>query len=140
MAFANPLPSGARAAMSSMNVTPMVDVMLVLLIIFMVTAPVLSRPITAELPQPVPPTPVKPDTRPEPIHLRIGALGDLYWNDSPLPASALQPSLLLEASREVQPTLILETSPDADYQYMAQVLAVAKDARLQRIGFAEFTQ
>ncbi|MCB1561258.1 MAG: biopolymer transporter ExbD [Xanthomonadales bacterium] len=139
MAFANSLPSGARAAMSSMNVTPLVDVMLVLLIIFMVTAPVLSRPITADLPHKS--TNVeKPPVPPETIHLRIGALGDLYWNDRPLPASALQPSLQLEAARHVQPTLILETSPDADYQYMAQVLAVAKDARLQRIGFAEFAR
>jgi len=138
MAFANQLPSGAREAMSSMNVTPLVDVMLVLLIIFMVTAPLLSRPINIELPQPGPQK-VDREQLPEPIHLRIGALGDLYWNDVPLPASALQPSLQLEAARAVQPTLILDTSPDADYQYMAQVLAVAKDARLRRIGFAEFS-
>ena len=139
MAFANQLPPGARAAMSSMNVTPLVDVMLVLLIIFMVTAPVLSRPIIMDLPQHGP-QPVRPDVQPEPIHLRIGALGDLYWNDSPLPQSALQPSLQLEATRDQQPTLILETSPDADYQYLAQVLAVARNAEMQRIGFAEFSQ
>ena len=138
MAFANQLPSGARSAMASMNVTPLVDVMLVLLIIFMVTAPVLSRPIQIDLPQSGPVI-EHPDS-PDPIHLRIGALGDLYWNDSPLPATALQPSLQLEASRDNQPMLILETSPDADYQYMARVLAVAKEARFQRISFAEFSQ
>lgn len=138
MAFANPLQTGTRAAMSSMNVTPLVDVMLVLLIIFMVTAPVLSRPINIELPHNSTHVDVPPIT-PETIRLRIGALGDLYWNDAPLPASALRPSLQLEAARDVQPALVLETSPDADYQYMARVLAVAKDARLQRIGFAEFS-
>ncbi len=128
---------GGGSSMSDMNVTPLVDVMLVLLIIFMVTAPVASHNIQIDLPQPTrnpPPQPVDP---PEPIRLRIDAGGALYWNNSPLPQSALEPSLRVESIRDPQPMLEIETNADAQYQNLAAVLALAKNSGMKKIGFVD---
>jgi len=73
--------------MCDINIIPLADVMLVLLIIFMVTAPKVSYPIDIDLPQRSlnpPPTTVDP---PDPIRLRIDAAGQIFWNDSPTPVS-----------------------------------------------------
>ena len=88
MAFAN---SRRQVPMADINVTPLVDVMLVLLIIFMVTAPILSYPIDVDLPQKtLTPPPENPKEPPEPIELRIDASGQVYWNNAPVAVSALE--------------------------------------------------
>ncbi len=135
MAFAS---SSGGGPMADINVTPLVDVMLVLLIIFMVTAPTLSYPIDIDLPQksttPPPPTPPK-----EPIALRIDAGGQVYWNEAAQPISALQGLMEVEVNRDPsnQPALEIDTSPDADYGVLAKVLASAKNAGMIKIGFVQ---
>jgi biopolymer transport protein ExbD len=86
MAFTSNSGSGP---MADINVTPLVDVMLVLLIIFMVTAPALSYPIPVDLPQPST-TPPPPGNPPDPIRIHIDAGGTVSWNGSPTPMSTLQ--------------------------------------------------
>lgn len=136
MAFASNSGSGP---MADMNVTPLVDVMLVLLIIFMVTAPILSYPIDIDLPQPTlnpPPNPVDP---PPPIKLRIDQTGTIYWNDSPTPIRALRSMMSQEVERDPknQPTLEIDMNQDAQYETLAKVLASAKDAQMLKIGFVK---
>ena len=135
MAFSS---NSSGGAMCDINVTPLVDVMLVLLIIFMVTAPILSYPIDIDLPQPTtrPQTQVNP---PEPIKLRIDASGEVYWNDSPTPMSALRSMMETEVQRDPtnQPTLEIDTNDDADYGVLAKVLAAARNAQMQKIGFVK---
>jgi biopolymer transport protein ExbD len=136
MAFSSDSSGGP---MANINVTPLVDVMLVLLIIFMMTAPMLSYPIDIDLPQRslVPPqNPVEP---PPPIRLRIDASGQVYWNDSPAPMSALRNMMETEVQRDVnnQPTLEIDVNEDADYGVLAKVLANAKNAQMQKIGFVK---
>ena len=92
--------SGANSAMCDINVTPLVDVMLVLLIIFMVTAPILSYPIDIDLPQKSLTRPEQARDPPEPIELRIDASGQVYWNASPVPLSALQNMMEAEVERD----------------------------------------
>lgn len=124
-------------SMVYMNVTPLIDVMLVLLIIFMVTAPMMSYEIQIDLPQPTN-KPIEPlPDPPAPIRLRISDTGELFWDNSPLPKAALQPSLMVESSRDPQPTLELETSPEVRYEVLAEVLATAKNAGMIKIGFVE---
>ncbi|MHC9083854.1 ExbD/TolR family protein [Luteimonas sp. RIT-PG2_3] len=135
MAFSSGGDDGAP--MADINIIPLCDVMLVLLIIFMVTAPQLSYPIDIDLPQRSlnpPPTTVDP---PEPIRLRIDGAGQVFWNDSPTPASALRNMMESEVQRDPtnQPTLEIDTSEDADYGVLAKVLAEAKNAQMQKIGF-----
>ena len=100
MAFTSNSGSGP---MADINVTPLVDVMLVLLIIFMVTAPALSYQIQVDLPQRTSNPPPQPKDPPEPIRLRIEAAGTVTWNNSPIPMSVLQSSLEVEAQRAQQP-------------------------------------
>lgn len=125
--------------MSDINVTPLVDVMLVLLIIFMVTMPAASYQIQIDLPQASRNT-EQPKDPPKPIRLRIDASGQLFWDGSPLPNSALAPQLAMEAARDVQPTLELETSPEVRYEILANVLATAKNEGMEKIGFVETLQ
>ncbi len=125
--------------MANINVTPLVDVMLVLLIIFMMTAPMLSYPIDIDLPQRSlnpPPTTVDP---PDPIRLRIDQSGMVYWNDSPTPITALRNMMESEVQRDVnnQPTLEIDVNAEADYGILAKVLAVARNAQMQKIGFVK---
>jgi biopolymer transport protein ExbD len=125
--------------MANINVTPLVDVMLVLLIIFMMTAPMMSYPIDIDLPQRSlnpPPTTVEP---PDPIRLRIDQSGTIFWNDSPTPMSALRNMMESEVQRDVnnQPTLEIDVNEEADYGILAKVLANAKNAQMQKIGFVK---
>ena len=125
--------------MADINVTPLVDVMLVLLIIFMVTAPILSYPIDIDLPQKVLNPPPQTKEPPPPIRLRIDAAGTIYWNDSPTPISALKSMMETEVERDPtnQPTLEIDTNGDADYGVLAKVLATARNAQMQKIGFVK---
>ncbi|MFC0676444.1 ExbD/TolR family protein [Lysobacter korlensis] len=131
--------SGAGTAMSDINVTPLVDVMLVLLIIFMVTAPTLSYPIDVNLPQKSINPPVNPQTPPEPIRLRIDASGQVFWNDTPYPLPTIANMMEVEVQRDPtnQPMLEIDASGDADYGILAKVLASAKNADMQKIGFVQ---
>jgi biopolymer transport protein ExbD len=125
--------------MADINVTPLVDVMLVLLIIFMVTAPILSYPIDIDLPQKSLIPPENPKNPPEPIRLRIDGSGQVFWNDSPTPLSALRNMMESEVERDPgnQPTLEIDTNDDADYGILAKVLATARNAQMQKIGFVK---
>ena len=130
---------GDGAPMADINIIPLCDIMLVLLIIFMVTAPQVSYPIDIDLPQRSlnpPPTNVDP---PEPIRLRIDASGQVFWNDSPTPVSALRNMMETEVQRDPtnQPTLEIDTAGDAEYGILAKVLASAKNAQMQKIGFVK---
>ena len=80
--------SNSGGPMADINVTPLVDVMLCLLIIFMVTVPPLSYPIQVDLPQPTN-SPPPPGTPPDPIRIRIDAGGSVSWNGSPTPLTTL---------------------------------------------------
>ena len=134
MAFST---GGGGNAMADINVTPLVVVMLVLLIIFMVTAPIMSYEIPVDLPQPSPNIPENQPDPPPPIRLRIDESGQLFWDNSQLPKSALLPSLMVESTRDPQPTLEIETNPNVRYEVLAEVLATAKNANMIKIGFVE---
>ena len=136
MAFAS---NSGGGPMADINVTPLVDVMLVLLIIFMVTAPILSYPIDIDLPQRSLNPPPEKANPPEPIRLRIDAAGQVFWNDSPAPLSALRNMMEAEVQRDPtnQPTLEIDTNDEADYGILAKVLATARNAQMQKIGFVK---
>ena len=137
MAFSSGGSDGAP--MADINIIPLCDVMLVLLIIFMVTAPQVSYPIDIDLPQRSLNPPPNPQDPPEPIRLRIDAGGTVYWNDSPTPVSALRAMMDAEIQRDVnnQPTLEIDVNEQADYGVLAKVLAEAKNAQMQKIGFVK---
>ena len=136
MAFTS---GGGKGPMADINVTPLVDVMLVLLIIFMVTMPIQSYPIKIDLPQKSNNPPPEDQDPPEPIKLRIDASGQVYWNDSPTPISALENMMSSEVQKDPtnQPELRIDANPDSEYEVMAKILAQAKNAQMKKIGFVQ---
>ena len=130
MAFSS---GGGSGPMADINVTPLVDVMLVLLIIFMITVPMLSHKIKIDLPQPTLNPP--PDNPPEPITLGVKTSGQLYWNDEPITEAALQAQLRVSAQRTPQPELQIRADKDTEYQIVASVMTDAKNAGMVKVGF-----
>ena len=132
MAFSTNSGSGP---MCDINVTPLVDVMLVLLIIFMITVPMLSHKIKIDLPQPAPPPITPPPPPPEPIKLSVQSTGQLFWNDEPITEDALRAQLRVTALKDPQPELDIRPEKTTRYQLVATVMADAKNAGMVKIGF-----
>src|SRR3546814_13211458 len=124
MAFSSNSDGGA---MSDMNIIPLADVMLVLLVIFMMTAPIPSYPINIDLPQRSLNPPLNPLEPPEPIRLRIDQSGTIFWNDSPTPLSALRNIMATEVQRDVnnQPKLEIDVHAQPANGLTAKVTAQA---------------
>ena len=120
------------APMAEMNVVPLVDVMLVLLVIFIVTAPLLTHAVKIDLPKASSSANV---TKPEHIEFGIRESGELFWNGEAVPLSALASRFAAEAQRQPQPELHLRADRNARYESVAQVMSVAARAGLLRIGF-----
>lgn len=122
--------------LSEINVTPMVDVLLVLLIIFMITAPMLQHNIQIDLPQPNKNV-KKLDNPPDPVDLRISSMGTMTWNNSPVDPSTLQAQLIILGTKplELQSELRIQADGDTEYEVLAKVMAEAKNAGVQKIGF-----
>ena len=133
MAFSS---AGRSGPLADINVTPLVDVMLVLLIIFIVTAPIVARPISVQLPQPTDRPVERPDP-PPPVELRLDASNQLSWNGAPIAASELKSRMqaLAWAHPGNLPELRIDTDPGADYDGMAKILATAEATGMQRIVF-----
>lgn len=129
MAFSARTSGGAIA---HINVTPLVDVLLVLLIIFMITAPILTHKVRIDLPQSMSGSPL-PIV--EPVRLAIGADGAMYWNDAPIDEPALRAQLAVVAAQKNPPELDIDAAGGASYQTVARVLAAAKSQGVTRIGF-----
>ncbi|RBA23207.1 ExbD/TolR family protein [Herminiimonas fonticola] len=114
------------------NTTPLVDVMLVLLIIFIMTIPVMNHAVKLDLPRAAnQPNEVKPET----INLSIDAAGQTYWNNEVLDETQLA-SRIADASKVTpQPELHLRAERTTPYEKVAQVMAAAQSGGLTKMGF-----
>ena len=124
----NPRP----APMAEINVTPMVDVMLVLLVIFILAAPLFTRAIALELPKA---DAAPAATQPQTITLSIDAAGIIYWNDVVVTPDALPAQMAQAARQSPLPELQLRADRATRYDVIAQVMATAQANGLSRIGF-----
>ncbi|WP_025917359.1 biopolymer transporter ExbD [Herminiimonas sp. CN] len=114
------------------NTTPLVDVMLVLLIIFIITIPVMNHSVNIDLPRAT----NRPDLlKPENINLDIDAQGSVYWNSAPVTADQLQVRIAAAAQKTPQPELHLRAERTTQYEKVAQVMAAAQSGGLGKIGF-----
>jgi biopolymer transport protein ExbD len=121
-----------KESMADINVTPMVDVMLVLLVIFIISAPMFTNAVQLELP--------KAQARAlqqeaDSVTLAIDAGGTVYWNNDALRAGELEQRLAEAAGLPQQPELQLRADKDTRYEVVAQVMAAAQSHGLTRIGF-----
>jgi biopolymer transport protein ExbD len=134
MAFSSGNDSGGP--MAEINVTPLVDVMLVLLIIFMITAPLMSHKVKVELPE------ANLDHRPErgptdatPITIAVKENGNLYWNDEPVTQGLLESRFSIEAQKLPQPQVNVRGDKTAKYRLVQQVVQTAQQQGMRKVGF-----
>ncbi len=132
MAFASFDRKSGSPPMSDINMVPLIDVMLVLLVIFIVTAPLLTHSVKLDLP--------KADSQvnrlePERIDFAIDAAGVRFWNGEPVSRDEAARRLLAEGKREPQPEVHLRADQTVEYRFVAETLADAARAGLTRIGF-----
>jgi biopolymer transport protein ExbD len=120
------------APMAEINMTPLIDVMLVLLVIFIITAPLFTHAIRLDLPK-VSSQAVR--ETPETITLSIDGAGKLYWNDKPIALEQMRAQFVTEGKRAVPPEIHLRASRDTRYDVIAQVMGAAQSAGLNKIGF-----
>jgi len=114
------------------NMVPLIDVMLVLLIIFIVTAPLLTHAIKIQLPTASNQVNLE---KPETVTLSLNAAGAVFWNDKPVEEAQL-PALFAEAAaHKPQPELHLRAEKTTEYQRVAEVMAMSQRAGLTRVGF-----
>jgi len=120
------------APMADMNVVPLVDVMLVLLVIFIVTAPLLTHAVKIDLPKASSSANI---TKPAHIEFGIREDGSLFWSGEQVALDQLPARFAAEAKKEPQPELHIRADRHAHYEKVAQVMAIAAKAGLVRIGF-----
>ncbi|MBT9496839.1 MULTISPECIES: biopolymer transporter ExbD [Zoogloea] len=118
--------------MSEINMTPLVDVMLVLLIIFIITVPVINHAVKLDLPKA---SSQQEEIKPEKINLSINAEGGLSWNGESVPLAALDERLQTAATRQPQPELHLQVDKHAEYDHVAQLLSSASRHGLGKVAF-----
>ena len=118
--------------MNEINMTPLVDVMLVLLIIFIITVPVMKHSVNIDLPRA---SNQPQDAKPETVRLSVDAQGQYWWNESRIDEKALVPALKVEAARNPQPELHIRGDKEVRYERVAQAMAAAQQAGLRKIGF-----
>jgi biopolymer transport protein ExbD len=118
--------------MAEINVTPLVDVMLVLLVIFIIAAPLLAYAIRLDLPD-VKAPPIA--SRTEAVKIAIDAEGRVFWNADRVETADLVARLKAAAAKSPQPELHLRADKAARFERVAEVMAAAQDAGLNKIGF-----
>ncbi len=118
--------------MSEINMTPMVDVMLVLLVIFIMTLPVIQHAVKVDLPSA---SSSRSDSLPQSLHLSIDAQGRYFLGQQALDPDTLQAQLQAESQKVPQPQLFIRGDKRVPYEFVAQAMSTAKRAGLQRIGF-----
>ena len=119
--------------MLDMNVVPLIDVLLVLLIMFIITIPVQSHAVKLDLPQDsqAPPPPIEPTKN----KVVVTAAGQILWNGAPVNQEQLRQYLELSQQMNPIPELHLQPEPDARYELVDEVLAVTKRAHVEKMGF-----
>ena len=121
------------AVMSDINVTPLVDVMLVLLIIFIITIPVIVAQVHLDLPKA---TNLPTQTKPENITISVDKDGDVYWNTKKLASKEdLKTELRGIARIEPQPEVHIRGDANVRYMYVGQVLVAAQQIGIRKVAF-----
>ena len=118
--------------MNEINMTPLVDVMLVLLIIFIITVPVLTHSVKVDLPRADnTPNELKPET----VNLAVNADGNIYWNETQVTMEELDQRLATEASKQPQPEVHIRGDKAAPYEHVLKTMAAVQQSGLLKLGF-----
>lgn len=131
MAFGGGLDDDTEV-MNEINMTPLVDVMLVLLIIFIITVPVLTHSVKVDLPRADnTPNELKPET----INLAVNADGNIYWNETQVTMEELELRLAGEATKQPQPEIHIRGDRSVDYEHVVKTMAAVQRSGILKLGF-----
>ena len=134
MAFSTGNESGGP--MAEINVTPLVDVMLVLLIIFMITAPLMSHKVKVELPQAtLQKLELDKPMAVQPITLTVTEEGKLFWNDQPITKDQIESRLSVEAQKTPQPPINVRGDRTTKYRIVQEIVQIAQSQGMRKVGF-----
>jgi biopolymer transport protein ExbD len=133
MAFSTGNESGGP--MAEINVTPLVDVMLVLLIIFMITAPLMSHKVKVELPQATLNEIKETPQVVQPITITVTDAGNLFWNDQPTTKDQIESRLSVEAQKTPQPSINVRGDKTTKYRVVQEIVQVAQNQGMRKVGF-----
>ena len=132
MAFGSMDSGNEGAPLAEINMVPLIDVMLVLLIIFIVTAPLLTHAVKIDLPKAAS---TLNETKRDSIQIAIDAAGQVYWNGDPIPPESLGMRFKVTANIDPQPELHIRAERTTPYERIAQVMSEAARNGQVRIGF-----
>lgn len=132
MAFGSFENRSGNHTMSEINMVPLIDVMLVLLVIFIITAPLLTHSIKINLPHV---SAQASDQKPETVDLAVDAQGNFFWNDTPVALDQLTAKLQAAATHDPQPELRIRADLNTRYEVLAQLMGMARSVGLSRLGF-----
>jgi biopolymer transport protein ExbD len=122
-----------QGAISTINTTPLVDVMLVLLIIFLITIPVINKTVKVDLPKAVN---IPTQTKPENITIAVDKDGNIYWNDTRVPnPDALLNDVKAVAIEKPQPEIHIRGDKDTRYEAVGRVMYMVQRGGIQKVGF-----
>ncbi|MES2832588.1 MAG: biopolymer transporter ExbD [Pseudomonadota bacterium] len=117
---------------ATINTTPLVDVMLVLLIIFLITIPVVTQTVPVKLPSET----VQPyKTKPENINIAVDREGQAFWNAQAVDRNTLQTRLKALSAQQPQPEVHIRGDQDARYEFVGRVILLAQQAGIAKVGF-----
>ena len=125
--------TSSGAVMCDINTTPLVDVMLVLLIIFLITIPVINKTVKVDLPKAVN---IPTQTKPENITVAVDKNGNIYWNDKGMPnRDELLAHVKVAAVQKPQPEVHIRADRDARYEAVGRVLYALQRGGIVKVGF-----
>ncbi len=128
-----PSSGGESGAIASINTTPLVDVMLVLLIIFLITIPVINKTVKVNLPKAVN---IPTQTKPENITIAVDAEGNVYWNDKQVPSrDALLADVKAAAVKKPQPEIHIRGDKETRYEAIGKVMYMIQRGGVVKVGF-----
>jgi biopolymer transport protein ExbD len=119
--------------MADINVTPLVDVMLVLLIIFMITAPLMTHKVVVKLPEATLTT--RPELKIPPVTLAIKTSGERFWNDEAVTTAALEQKVAVIVQRDPQPQVNVRADKDTRYGIINDTVKLLRRNGVRKVGF-----
>ena len=121
-----------KNSMSDINMTPLVDVMLVLLIIFIIAVPVITHSVKVDLPRA---DNTINEEKPQTINLSVTSDGTIHWNETAVTAEELDQRLQVEAAKQPQPEVHIRGDRKVDYEHVLKVMAAVQRAGVLKLGF-----
>ncbi|NWG87766.1 MAG: biopolymer transporter ExbD [Hydrogenophilaceae bacterium] len=132
MAFGGFSQNSNSQPVAEINMIPLIDVMLVLLVIFIIAAPLMTHAVNVELPK----ASSNPEiSKPEVVHLSVDATGRVYWNDQAVDAPTWRARMGEAAGQPTQPELRIRADGDVAYRHVAGLMSDAAREGLNKIGF-----